>query len=256
MSTVMKCACCARASQDHGLPARRAERRDCACRAGGRTRIQPDRRAARLSGARDWQGWHRSKKGVNVDVWNERELRGFAEKYVASIRSTNLKDDERHHLTEALAAAALADRSGAGLGALLSRVKYADSAARRLFESGSANLAQLLRIWAASVSEKGRSHGWVKANTAWDQQAAQALYRRVAHASLAHWLDGKCVFCHGTGVTNNRQFCVPCKGGGRGEVQCAGRFERECIEDMVSELEGMVQAHNARASSRMRNIID
>ncbi|MDZ5633954.1 hypothetical protein [Janthinobacterium sp. GMG1] len=178
---------------------------------------------------------------------------GFAEKYVASINSTNLKDDERHHLTEALAAAALADRSGAGLGALLSRVKYADGAARQLFESGSANLAQLLRIWTAAVAEKGRSRGWVKANTAWDQQAAQALYRRVAHASLAHWLDGKCVACQGTGVTNNRQFCVPCKGGGKGEVQCAGGFEFERINDMVSELDGLVQSHNARAASRLRN---
>ncbi|MDO8065577.1 hypothetical protein [Janthinobacterium sp. SUN206] len=179
---------------------------------------------------------------------------GFAEKYIASINSSNLKDDERHHLTEALAAAALADRSGAGLGALLSRVKYADGAARQLFESGSSNLAQLLRIWTAAVAEKGRSRGWVKANTAWDQQAAQALYRRVAHASLAHWLDGKCDCCHGTGVTTNRQFCVPCKGGGKGKVECAGGFERERIVDMVSELEGLVQTHHARASRRLKSM--
>ncbi|MDQ4625030.1 hypothetical protein [Janthinobacterium lividum] len=177
---------------------------------------------------------------------------GFAEKYIASINSSNLKDDERHHLTEALAAAALADRSGAGLGALLSRVKYADGAARQLFESGSANLAQLLRIWTAAVAEKGCSRGWVKANTAWDHQAAQALYRRVAHASLAHWLDGKCEACYGTGVTTNRQFCMPCKGSGKGDVQCAGGFERERIQDMVSELEGLLQAHNARAAIKMR----
>ncbi len=177
---------------------------------------------------------------------------GFAEKYVASINSTNLKDDERHHLTEALAAAALADRSGAGLGALLSRVKYADGAARQLFESGSANLAKLLRIWTAAVAEKGRSRGWVKENTAWDQQAAQALYRRVAHASLAHWLDGKCEICSGTGIAGNRQFCASCKGSGRVAVQCAGGFERERIQDMVSELDGLAQTHNARAASLLR----
>ncbi len=206
-----------------------------------------------MRGAEDWQGWHRTKKGVNVDVRNEREFMGFAEKYVASINSTNLKDDERHHLTEALAAAALADRSGAGLGALLSRVKYADGAARQLFESGSANLAQLLRIWTAAVAEKGRSRGWVKANTAWDQQAAQALYRRVAHASLAFWLDGKCENCCGTGVTSKHQFCTPCKGSGKGMVQCAGGFERERIVDMISELEGMAQAHNSRALKLMRS---
>lgn len=112
---------------------------------------------------------------------------GFAEKYVASINSTNLKDDERHHLTEALAAAALADWSGAGLGVLLSRVKYADGAARQFFESGSANLAQLLRIWTAAVAEKACSRGWMKANTAWYQQAAQALYRCVACAMQGEW---------------------------------------------------------------------
>ena len=204
-----------------------------------------------MSGSEEWQGWRRAKKGVNVDVRNEREFMGFAEKYITSINSSNLKDDERHHLTEALAAAALADRSGAGLGALLSRVKYADGAARQLFESGSSNLAHLLRIWTAAVAEKGRSRGWVKANTAWDQQAAHALYHRVAHASLAHWLDGKCETCHGTGVTSNRQFCMPCKGSGKGAVQCAGGFERERIVDMVSELEGLVQSHHSRATKRL-----
>ncbi|MED5595854.1 hypothetical protein [Janthinobacterium sp. P210006] len=142
------------------------------------------------------------------------------------------------------------------MGALLSRVKYADGAARQLFESGSANLAQLLRIWTAAVAEKGRSRGWVKANTAWDQQAAQALYRRVANASLAHWLADKCEACRGTDVMTNRQFCVACKGSGKVTVQCAGGFERERITDMVSELEGLLQAHNARAASKIKNVFN
>ena len=169
---------------------------------------------------------------------------GFAERYVASIGSSNLMDDALHHQTDPLAAAALAG----DIGALLSRVKYADGTLNRMFEGNQQNLAQLLRIWTAAVVEKGRSRGWVKANTAWDQQAAHALYHRVAHASLAHWLDGKCETCLGTGVTASRQFCVRCKGSGKGEVQCAGGFERERIVDMVSELEGLMLAHNARAT--------
>lgn len=96
----------------------------------------------------------------------------------------------------------------------------------------------------------------MKANTAWDQEAAQALYRRVAHASLAHWLEDKCEACRGTDVTTNRQFCVPCKGSGKATVQCAGGFERERIIDMVSELEGLVKAHNARAASKLKNIFN
>lgn len=71
----------------------------------------------------------------------------FVEKYVASLNASTLQCDPHHHLTDALCAAALADSTGAGLGALLSRVKYADGSVSKLFESGTANLAQLLRIW-------------------------------------------------------------------------------------------------------------
>lgn len=176
---------------------------------------------------------------------------GFAEKFVASLQSSNLRDDAFHHDIDTIAAAALAG----DLGSLLCRVKYADGTINKLFEGNSGSLAQLLRIWTAAVTEKGRSRGWVKANTPWDQQAAQALFRRVARASLAKWLDGKCDACHGTGIADNHHFCSSCKGSGRREVQCAGGFERERIRDMVSELEGLVQAHNSRANMRLRRSI-
>lgn len=176
----------------------------------------------------------------------------FVEKYIFSVNSSNLQDDANHHQTDALAAAALADTVGAGLGSLLSRVKFADGAIHKEFESGSANLAQLLRIWSAAVTEKGRARGWIKATTAWDVAASHALYRRVAEKSLAHWLDGKCGECHGTGVTTERRFCAPCKGSGKAEV-IAGDFEKRKILDMVSELEGLLQAHNARGANRLRN---
>ncbi|WFR77574.1 hypothetical protein P9875_17785 [Janthinobacterium rivuli] len=127
---------------------------------------------------------------------------GFAEKFVASLQSSNLRDDAFHHDLDAIAAAALAG----DLGSLLCRVKYADGAINKLFEGNSANLAQLLRIWTAAVTEKGRSRGWIKSNTAWDQQAAQALYRRVAYASLAHWLDGCCKECCGTSFVAKMGF--------------------------------------------------
>lgn len=173
---------------------------------------------------------------------------GFAEKFVASLQSSNLRDDAFHHDLDAIAAAALAG----DLGSLLCRVKYADGTLNKLFEGNSGNLAQLLRIWTAAVTEKGRSRGWIKASTAWDQQAAHALYRRVAHASLAHWLNSNCDKCCGTGVSADRCVCSTCKGTGQAQVQCAGGFERERIEDMISELKGLVMAHQGRASAKLR----
>lgn len=178
----------------------------------------------------------------------------FADKYVMSANSNNLMDDERHHATEALAAAALADATSAGLGSLLCRVKYIDGTQSKAFESGSANLAQLLRIWLAAVTEKGEARRWVTIRAEWDISAARALYRRVAEASLAHWLDGKCKACSGTGVRAlmGGGQCAPCKGSGKTEVACAGGFERERVKDMIGELENLVISHNARAASRMR----
>lgn len=179
---------------------------------------------------------------------------GFADRYLHAVNSSDLRDDEHHHATDALCAAALADATGTGLGSLLSRVKYADGTQSKLFESGTANLAQLLRIWTARVIEKGRERKWVKEGSAWDAQAAQALYRRVAERSLAHWLDGKCPACSGSGNTKDRRICVPCKGSGKGEITGAGGFELERVKDMVSELESLLRSHNARAAGLMRHL--
>ena len=170
---------------------------------------------------------------------------GFADKFVASLQSSNLRDDAFHHDLDAIAAAAMAG----DLGSLLCRVKYADGTINKLFEGNSGNLAQLLRIWTARVVQKGRERKWVNERAAWDAQAAQALYRRVAERSLAYWLDGKCNTCNGTG-TANRMICQSCKGSGRGEIG-GGGFEREKALDMVSELEALVQSHSARASRRL-----
>ncbi|MDC8758578.1 hypothetical protein OIK44_13430 [Janthinobacterium sp. hw3] len=158
--------------------------------------------------------------------------------------SRDLRDDAFHHDLDVIAAAALAG----DIGALLCRVKYADGTVNRLFEGNAGNLAQLLRIWTCKVGEKGRARRWVKTNTAWDAQAANTLYRRVAEASLAHWLDGKCKPCGGTGVAARHAACPACAGSGNAAVTCSGGFEREKIKDMVSELENLMQSHHARAA--------
>ena len=78
---------------------------------------------------------------------------GFAEKFIASLSSQNLRDDAVHHDLDVIAAAALAG----DMGALLCRVKYADGTVSRLFEGNAGNLAQLLRAWTAAVTKKGRA---------------------------------------------------------------------------------------------------
>lgn len=170
---------------------------------------------------------------------------GFADKFVASLQSSNLRDDAFHHDLDAIAAAALAG----DLGSLLCRVKYADGTINKLFEGNSGNLAQLLRIWTAAVTEKGRARRWVSINSERDIFTAHALYKRVANASLAHWLDGHCKTCNGTGVSlKSLRGCTTCAGTGEAEVACAGGFERERIKDMVSELHAISFSHARRAT--------
>ena len=99
--------------------------------------------------------------------------------------------------------------------------------------------------------QKGTERRWIKSNTAWDQQAAHALYERVAYASLAHWLDGKCKPCGGTGQ-QARRLCTCCNGTGTGHAALkGGSFERERALDTISELEGLMQSHDQRATRRL-----
>jgi hypothetical protein len=171
---------------------------------------------------------------------------GFSEQFIASLGSRDLRDDASHGDLDVVAAAALAG----DIGALLWRVKYADGTVNRPFGGNPGNLAQLLRVWTGKVGATGRARRWVKADTAWDMQAADALYRRVAEASLAHWLDGKCKACGGTGVAPppRRAACAACRGRGDAPITWPGRFEREKIQDMVGELEALLQSHGARAA--------
>lgn len=178
----------------------------------------------------------------------------FVERYVPALTSSDLRDDEHHVATEPLHASASADcAGGALLGSLLCRVKYADGSQRKTFESGSHNLAHLLRTWTEMVAERGAARKWVPANTAWDMAAAISLYERVAHASLAHWLDGLCELCRGAKVNQDRRTCTCCGGTGRAQV-AAGRLETQLILDMVSELEGIFQAHSSRAATKLRRV--
>lgn len=178
----------------------------------------------------------------------------FAERYLNSLTSSDLRDDEHHGATLPLHASAVADKgNGALLGSLLSRVKYADGVVHKDFESGSKNLAELVKIWTNLVVEKGIARKWVPTNTAWDAAAAMKLYHFVAEQSLAHWLGGLCSTCNGAGVMETRRTCTACAGTKRAPIK-AGPLETEKIKDMLSELEGILLMHNSRAAALLRKV--
>lgn len=172
---------------------------------------------------------------------------GFIDRYVRALGASNFRDDARHRQAEPLLASGLAAAGITGsLGPLLHRVKYADGPMRN-----TGNLVQLLQVWTAEVIKRGRARRWVPENTAWDAQAAQKLYRTVAELSLAHWLDGMCKPCAGTGKAG-QHVCRDCDGGGRAPIEHAGGFVRERVKDMVSELHSIASSHAARANARLK----
>jgi hypothetical protein len=177
---------------------------------------------------------------------------GFADRYVHALNASNLKDDERHHQAEPLTAAAFAAAGMSGdLGPLLHRVKFADGLARKEFEGNPGNLAQLLRLWIAEVTKRGRARRWVPENTAWDAEAARKLYVQVAEHSLAHWLNEVCEPCGGAGVKEARA-CKCCNGTGKAALSLAAGFVREHTLNMVSELHNIADSHATRAASKLR----
>lgn len=166
----------------------------------------------------------------------------FVDRYARALGASNLQDRQ----AEPLLAAAFAAAGATGeLGPLLLRVRYVDDPLRT-----PSNLAQLLRLWTAHVINRGRARKWASEKTPWDAQTAHTLYRTVAELSLAHWLDGVCKSCNGTGKHDN-DACRDCAGKGDTPVQHAGAFVRERVKDMVSELHGIASDHAARANARL-----
>jgi len=175
----------------------------------------------------------------------------FAERYLQALSTSNLQDDDQHHQTEPLVAAALADLSG-GCGTLFGTMLLRASIAgvpRQAIESSARDLGVLLRVWTGEVARKGFDRKWMNIKAEWDIKAAYAMYAKIARVSLAHWLGGECECCQGTKIFDHRA-CVHCGGTGRAPVQ-GGAIEREKVLDMVSELEGVFQAHSRRASVKL-----
>jgi len=177
---------------------------------------------------------------------------GFADKYLHSLLSADLRDDQFHHQPEALQASAHADNVARDIGSLLKRVKYADTLGRQ-FEDNAGNLARLLREWIAIVAEKGEARRWIKpADIPTIGHLAPAMYKRVAEASLAHYLDGKCTVCRGAKVGGDRRVCGTCAGTGEAKLLGMSDFERHRVLDMVSELMSLEATHSGAANLLLR----
>jgi hypothetical protein len=101
------------------------------------------------------------------------------------------------------------------------------------------------------VVQKGLARQWLKIKHEWDIKAAHGIYEKIARVSLAHWLQGECKVCNGTKIAAGRA-CSHCAGTGR-EPIAGGAVEVERVRDMISELEGVYQAHGARAAAKLRN---
>lgn len=173
---------------------------------------------------------------------------GFIDRYIRALGASNLENGAQPGQADPLLAAAVAAAGKSGeLGPLLLRVKYADDPMR---EAG--NLRQLLQLWTAEVTRRGRARKWVPENTAWNAQAAHKFYQLVAELSLAHWIEGSCKRCGGTGTIEGHP-CGPCKGRGEAPIEHPGGFVRERVKDMVSDLHGIAGRHAARANARLKN---
>jgi len=217
---------------------------------------------------------------------------GFADRYVASLGTSNLKDDERHHQAEPLIAAALACVGAGDIGALLHRAKYADTTTR--------NMARVINSRARlekELAEAVRAKGAAASREAECRQAlegdAAELQRSVTHlapllrlwteevtkrgrarkwvpentewdATAAHKLYrsvAETSLAHWLDSTckccdgtglAERNACKPCSGSGEAPVEGKGGFVLERTKDMIAELHNMVMSHAARAGAKLR----
>jgi hypothetical protein len=115
---------------------------------------------------------------------------------------------------------------------------------------------QLFAAWTIIVAEKGAERQWIKPQ---DVPAighlAPAMYRRIAEHSMAHYLDGLCNACGGTGAKSAKEMfrtCTVCEGTRRAKLTGISHYEAKLVADMISELESLESKHAMHAASLLR----
>lgn len=125
-----------------------------------------------------------------------------------------------------------------------------------LAEGDGTSFRQLFAAWSLIVAKKGAQRNWIKPQ---DMPAighlAPAMYRRIAEHSLAHYLDGLCNACGGTGAKSAKEMfrrCDVCEGTRRAKLTGISHYEAKLVSDMICELEALESAHASRAASLLR----
>jgi len=163
------------------------------------------------------------------------------EKYTRSVNSSNLKDDEQHHATDALAAVALCETR---LATKLFRVKYAADAT---------SYAALLAEWTDIVTFKSLLRTW----------PVEVSPKKIARLSLDHWLMDVCSECFGTGFkalpSNPRvlsdTYCKICNGTAKRPIHAKHNLV-DYVRDMVECLEAMTVQAGGEAVRKLSVKID
>lgn len=176
----------------------------------------------------------------------------FVDKYIGALHG-DLREDEHHHATTVLRASAFADPAARHIGALIARVKYADGPLHMKFEGNAANLESLFRAWLEIVTSKGMDRKWLKDVDL--LTLGPGLFRRVTEQSLAHFLNGMCAVCNGTGAKTAKEMfrkCDACEGTRRAKLVGMGGYEAKLTADMICELEALESTHAGLANTLLR----
>lgn len=153
--------------------------------------------------------------------------------YASTINTSDLRDDDRHHRTDILAAVALSSL----LGPILLRAKYG------LSESA---IKKLCAVWREITAKRAKRGGWLEQSVA------------VADASLKHWLDDVCQKCHGRGHpviegTPNLDdvICFDCGGSGKKKLRCDADI-MDYVRDGIQSLESLANEASHNAQRKMK----
>lgn len=136
------------------------------------------------------------------------------------------------------------------------RVLTEHDAVYSLADGDGASFRQLFAAWAVIVAQKGAERNWIKPqDIPTIGHLAPAMYRRIAEHSLAHYLDGLCDACGGTGAKSAKEMfrrCDVCEGTRRAKLTGISAYEAKLVGDMIGELEALESAHASRAASLLR----
>jgi len=164
----------------------------------------------------------------------------MAERYARATLSSNLKDDEHHHVTDTLAAMAL---GSSDFGALLFRVKFANDRT---------SYPQLRVLWIDKVTEKADLNHW----------STKIKPFKAAVTALEYWLNDRCPACFGLGYQKipgtphlSDVACHICEGTGTMPFICDKYMEEQAL-GLLGDLNELARIAGAGAIKKEADKLD